>query len=305
MSGFKKATKKQAKLRAAFFGPSGAGKTYTALSTGEGMLTDGQRMAAIDTERGSMSKYSDRFDFDVLDLDDLSISGYIKAIRMAAEAGYPVIGIDSLTHAWQQLLQEVERLAKAKFRGNTWSAWSEGTPLQRQLIDAILSYPGHVIVTMRSKTEWQTSQDGNGKSRPVRVGLAPEQGKGVEYEFDLLLEISTDHIANVIKDRTGKFQDQLIEKPGREFGKALAQWLSDGAPAPEKKPDPTPPTADDTAMRKAVAAIDMADSEADLKRFASAVHTRQDNGFYTSQQAQELYDLLDARMDALRKEVVA
>ena len=305
MSGFQKATKKQAKLRAAFFGPSGAGKTYTALSTGEGMLTDGQRMAAIDTERGSMSKYSDRFDFDVLELEDKSIAAYVTALKEAASHGYPVVIIDSLSHAWQQLLEEIDKLAKAKFRGNTWSAWSEGTPLQRQLIDAILSYPGHVIATMRSKTEWQTSQDGNGKSRPVRVGLAPEQGKGVEYEFDLLLEISTDHIANVIKDRTGKFQDQLIEKPGREFGKALAQWLSDGAPAPEKKADPTPPTADDTAMRKAVAAIDMADNEADLKRFASAVHTRQDNGFYTSQQAQELYDLLDARMDALRKEVVA
>ena len=310
MSGFKKATKKQSKLRAAFFGPSGAGKTYTSLSVSEGLLSDAEklsgnnRIGVIDTEMAA-SKYADRFDFDVLELEDLSISGFTKAIRMAAEAGYPVLNIDSLTHAWQQLLQEVGRLANAKFRGNTWSAWSEGTPLQRQLIDAILSYPGHVIATMRSKTEWQTSQDGNGKSRPVRVGLAPEQGKGVEYEFDLLLEISTDHIANVIKDRTGKFQDQLIEKPGREFGKALAEWLSDGAPAPEKKADPTPPTADDTAMRKAVAAIDMADNEADLKRFASAVHTRQDNGFYTSQQAQELYDLLDARMDALRKEVVA
>lgn len=305
MSGFQKATKKQAKLRAAFFGPSGAGKTYTALSTGEGMLADGQRMAAIDTERGSMSKYSDRFDFDVLELEDKSIAAYVTALKEAASHGYPVVIIDSLSHAWQQLLEEIDKLAKAKFRGNTWSAWSEGTPLQRQLIDAILSYPGHVIATMRSKTEWQTSQDGNGKSRPVRVGLAPEQGKGVEYEFDLLLEISTDHIANVIKDRTGKFQDQLIEKPGREFGTALAEWLSDGAPAPERKPDPTPPTADDTAMQKAIAAIDMADNEADLKRFASAVHTRQDNGFYTSQQAQELYDLLDARMDALRKEVVA
>jgi len=305
MSGFQRATKKQAKLRAAFFGPSGAGKTYTALSTGEGMLADGQRMAAIDTERGSMSKYSDRFDFDVLELEDKSISAYVTALKEAASHGYPVVIIDSLSHAWQQLLEEIDKLAKAKFRGNTWSAWSEGTPLQRQLIDAILSYPGHVIATMRSKTEWQTSQDGNGKSRPVRVGLAPEQGKGVEYEFDLLLEISTDHIANVIKDRTGKFQDQLIEKPGREFGTALAEWLSDGAPAPERKPDPTPPTADDTAMQKAVAAIDMADNEADLKRFAAAVHTRQDNGFYTSRQAQELYDLLDARMDALRKEVVA
>ena len=206
MSGFKKASKSQAKLRAAFFGPSGAGKTFSSLSIAEG-LSNGGGIAVIDTERGSASKYADRFSFDVLDLDDRSISGYIEAIRMAAEAGYSVLIIDSLTHAWQQLLEEVERLAKAKYRGNTWSAWSEGTPLQRRLVDAILDFSGHIIATMRSKTEWQTSSDAGGKTRPVRVGLAPEQGKGVEYEFDLLMEISTEHIGNVIKDRSGRFQD--------------------------------------------------------------------------------------------------
>jgi hypothetical protein len=93
---------------------------------------------------------------------------------------------------------------------------------------------------MRSKTEWQTEQGNNGKSRPVRVGLAPEQGKGIEYEFDLLLEISTEHIANVIKDRTGKFQDKLIEKPGKEFGAQLVAWLSEGVPAtPFRAPSAT------------------------------------------------------------------
>ena len=68
---------------------------------------------------------------------------------------------------------------------------------------------------------------------PRRVGLAPEQGKGIEYEFDLLLEMSQEHICSVIKDRTGKFQDQLLDKPDEKFGKALINWLSEGA-APEK-----------------------------------------------------------------------
>jgi len=228
MSGFKKATKAAAKLRAAIFGPSGAGKTYTSLRVAAGLAGDGGRVAVIDTERGSASKYADRFSFDVLELEDQSIDGYVAAIRDAGTAGYSVLVIDSLSHGWQTLLEEVEKLAKNKYRGNTWSAWSEGTPLQRRLVQAILTYPGHVIATMRSKTEW-TTVDNNGKKTPQRVGLAPEQGKGVEYEFDLLVEISTEHIANVIKDRTGKFQDKLIDKPGEEFGKQLAAWLSEGA----------------------------------------------------------------------------
>jgi hypothetical protein len=228
--GFKKATKAAANLHAAIFGPSGAGKTFTSLRVATG-LAGGSPIAVIDTERGSASKYADRFSFDVLELQDQTIDGYVAAIGEAAKAGYKVLVIDSLSHGWQTLLEEVEKLAKAKYRGNTWSAWSEGTPHQRRLVQAILNYPGHVIATMRSKTEW-TTVDNNGKKTPQRVGLAPEQGKGVEYEFDLLVEISTEHIANVIKDRTGKFQDKLIDRPGEDFGQQLAAWLSDGLPSP-------------------------------------------------------------------------
>jgi len=273
MAGFKKATKSQAKARVAVFGPSGAGKTFSCLRIATG-LAGGGRVAVIDTEGAktkdkegnvielsSAAKYADRFDFDVLNMvEDKSIESYCEAIRDAAREGYDVLIIDSLSHAWQTLLEEVEKLAKAKYRGNTWSAWSEGTPLQRKLVGAILAFPGHVLATMRSKTEWTTVDDGRGKKSPQRVGLAPEQGKGVEYEFDLLVEISTEHIANVIKDRSGKFQDKLIEKPGEEFGKDLAAWLSDGLPSPVRVPDAVA-KADQPAGRSAQGA---APSAADL-----------------------------------------
>ena len=49
---FTKATKAQSKLRAAIFGPSGAGKTYTSLRIAKGM---GGNVAVVDTERGSAS----------------------------------------------------------------------------------------------------------------------------------------------------------------------------------------------------------------------------------------------------------
>jgi predicted house-cleaning noncanonical NTP pyrophosphatase (MazG superfamily) len=223
--GFQKAVKSKSKLRCALFGPSGSGKTYSALSIAKGI---GGKVAVIDSERGSASKYADKFEFDVVDLEKKSIDEYVQFISEAGTAGYSVLIIDSLTHAWQDLLEEVEKLANAKYRGNTWSAWSEGTPKQRALVNAILSCPCHIMATMRSKTEWQTTQDDRGKSRPVRVGLAPEQGKGIEYEFDMLLELSTDHIANVIKDRTGMFQDKLLTKPGVDFGKELVDWLNTG-----------------------------------------------------------------------------
>lgn len=223
---FQKATKEKSKLRCALFGPSGSGKTFTALRIATGM---GGKIAVIDTERGSASKYADRFTFDVCELeDDKSINTVVSTIAQATE--YDILIIDSLSHPWQELLEEIDRLAKAKYQGNSWSAWSEGTPKQKHLVNAILSFPGHIIATMRSKTEWTTEKDSkSGRNKPVRVGLSPEQGKGIEYEFDLLLEISPEHIASVLKDRTGKFQDAIIDKPSEQLGKDLLSWLSEGA----------------------------------------------------------------------------
>jgi hypothetical protein len=238
---FQKASKKTAKLRLAIFGPSGSGKTFTSLRMATGL---GGNIAVIDTERGSASKYADRFEFDVLELPKKDIETYIEAIQAAGKAGYGVLVIDSMSHAWQELLEDIDRMASTKFSGNTWAAWSKGTPKQKSFVEAILNFPGHIISTMRVKTEWVEGEDSKGRKKYTRVGLNPEQGKGIEYEFDLLMEINVDHTATVLKDRTGKFQDKIITKPGEDFGRELADWLNSGAPEtkpaaqPEAKPEP-------------------------------------------------------------------
>jgi hypothetical protein len=118
-------------------------------------------------------------------------------------------------------------------------------PKQKRLIEAILNFPGHIIVTMRSKTEWVIGEGKGGKTVPEKMGLAPEQGKGIEYEFDLLVELNQKHQATITKDRTGKFQDETIDKPGEDFGVALYDWLICGnaAPVPVTTPVTQPATA--------------------------------------------------------------
>jgi hypothetical protein len=197
--------------------------------------------AVIDTEARSASKYADRFTFEVDNLTDKTVERYLSSMKAAEEAGYKILLIDSLSHAWREMIEEVDRLTLRSNSKNTFTPWAQVSPKQKQLIEAILNYPGHIIATMRSKTEWVIGTGKDGKMTPEKIGLAPEQGKGIEFEFDILVELTQWHEAIVTKDRTGKFQDEKIEKPGEEFGVVLYEWLASGkAEIPTAKTTPKP-----------------------------------------------------------------
>lgn len=228
---FKRATKSQAKLRMALMGPSGSGKTFTALSVAQALGS----VAVIDTEHGSASKYGDRFTFDVLELTDYHPQQYIDAIRAAGEAGsYDVLVIDSLSHAWSGsggVLEIVDQAAKKSDSKNTFAAWRDATPLHNQLVEALLAAPLHLIVTMRSKTEYVLERDERGKMTPRKVGLAPIQRVGMEYEFDVIGEMDMQNMLTVGKTRIPKLPTgKVIPEPGANLGETLKAWLLDGEP---------------------------------------------------------------------------
>jgi AAA domain len=231
MATFTKATKKQSKLRMALVGPAGSGKTYTALSIAKGL---GQRVALIDTERGSASKYSGKggFEFDVLELESFAPDRYIEGIGAASQAGYDVLVIDSLSHAWagkDGLLEFVDKVAARMKTANSFAAWREATPLHNKLVDAILSAPLHLIVTMRAKTEYVQEKDERGKTTIRKVGMQPVQRDGLEFEFDVVADLDQDNAFIVSKTRCSALSGAVITKAGADVAKTLAAWLSDGA----------------------------------------------------------------------------
>lgn len=226
---FKRATKSQAKLRMALMGPSGSGKTFTALSVAGAL----GKVAVIDTEHGSASKYGDRFTFDVLELTDYHPQQYIDAIRAAGEGDYEVLVIDSLSHAWNGsggVLEIVDKAAKRSDSKNTFAAWRDATPLHNQLVEALLAAPLHLIVTMRSKTEYVLERDERGKMTPRKVGMAPVQREGMEYEFDVVAEMDMQNTLVVTKTRIPKLTGKVIPCPGAALGETLKAWLMDGTP---------------------------------------------------------------------------
>jgi len=225
-SKFKKAEKKKSKLRLGITGPSGSGKTYSALRLASGMSN---KIAVIDTERGSTSLYADKFNFDVLELaPPYSPERYIEAMNDAVKEGYELIIMDSISHAWAGeggLLNKKEQLDARG--GNSFSNWAKMTPLQEKFVAALINCPAHLIVTMRSKQEYILGENEKGKQAPKKVGLAPIQREGFEYELTTVFDVGMAHTCETSKDRTGLFTDKLFQIT-EETGIILKNWLEDG-----------------------------------------------------------------------------
>lgn len=249
MSLFQKATKTQAKARISMQGPSGSGKTLTGLYTARALVGPDGRIAVIDTENGSARKYADIVDFDVLELEPpYHPDRFIAAINAAAEEGYDVVFVDSLSHAWKGeggMLQLVDKIAKRKKSGNSYAAWGDADPVWQNFVEGIVRCPIHLIGAMRAKTEYVLEKNSRGKMAPRKVGMEAVQRDGFEFEFDVIVEMDLDHNAIISKTRCMDLDGEVFSRPNDEIGNALREWLSDGAPVDEDadpKPQPEIPS---------------------------------------------------------------
>lgn len=237
----RKAERKQRKLKAALVGPSGSGKTYTALELARGLAGDG-RVLLLDTENSSSELYADQHEFDIANLTDTSVKSYIAALKEGERLGYSVVVIDSLSHAWEYLLEEVDNEQKRNRGGNSFAAWKNVTPIYRELVDAIVRAGCHVITTMRAKTDYVMEEftDSSGKTRtkPVKVGLAPVFRQGGEYEFDLVATLDHEHNFIPEKTRLAWMAGLVVKNPSRELGAKIGQWLSAAKAEPVATPTP-------------------------------------------------------------------
>ncbi len=224
-------------LRLGLMGPSGSGKSYTALKLATEFGVD--RVGIIDTESQSSRRYAKSFSkrFLSLDLNHFSPQDYIKAIEAAEKANLEFLVIDSLSHSWTGkggVLEMADAAARRSKSGNSFNAWREVTPEHNKLVDALLRVPMHLIVTMRVKTEYTVVQDERGKSTPKRIGMAPIQREGLEYEFDIVGEMTQDNDLLITKSRCSEIAGKMYSRPGSELASILRSWV---------QPSPSPLTA--------------------------------------------------------------
>lgn len=279
---FTKATKQAAKGRIALDGPSGSGKTYTALTIASIL---GDRIAVIDTEHGSASKYADMFTFDTLHLHRYSPQILIEALAAAGGADYGVVIVDSLSHFWMGtdgMLEQVDKAAK-RSGGHGMSGWKEMRPVERQMVESLLAYPGHVICTLRVKTDWVEGENARGKRQMMKVGTKAEQREGLEYEFDLVASMDLGNELTVVKSRCPALSGEIVSRPGRAFAETFKAWLADGVEAA--------PTARDVLLEQIRAATDKDEMAVAWRAIGAAVH----GGGISDAQADELSAAWKAR----------
>lgn len=285
---FQRAEKKKAKLRIALAGVSGSGKTYSALVLAKAL---GGKWALIDSERSSALLYADLFEFDHLDLSNHAIGQYKQALKDAAAAKYDGVIIDSLSHEWAGrggALEAVDR-KMAGGSGNKFTAWNGVSQDHQGLLDDILTYPGHIIATLRKKTEYVLETNAKGQQVPRKVGLAPVQRDGIEYEFTAMLGIEQGGSVIVEKSRCPALSDlgeALRRDDIEKAGVVLRDWLASGKDVP-----PPDDLTREVALIRGLA--EAARSRADL----AALRPRFDA--LPDAEKEQLKPLLNARREAL------
>ncbi|MEO7327297.1 MAG: AAA family ATPase [Minicystis sp.] len=238
-------------LRAAFCGPSGSGKTKTAmllatrmierLGLGPLYVIDAENRSALRYAWSPKSQTGYRFKHVPMPEDDYSPQTYMAALDFCEAQGAGVILIDSLSHAWNSIngvLEQVDALKNKSRSGNAFSeGWGVMTPVQNRLIQRLNGCSVHLLFTLRAKVEWVMQENDRGKKEPVKVGLAPVQREGMDYEPDLFFDMSVPHNdLTVSKSRCERlFPGETVRRPGVDFADTIIEWISDAAPSAEAR----------------------------------------------------------------------
>lgn len=223
-----KATKASQKLKLLLQGTSGSGKTYSSLILATEIAKKfNTKIIYVDTENGSASLYSDKFDFDVVELTNHSVNSYIETMQEIKNLPeYGVVVIDSITHEWNWVLEQVS--ASTKGYPQNWKAPTEA---HDRFLKCILMFNKHLICTTRAKQSYETQDIGGGKKVVQKMGLAPIQREGIEYEFTTAFMIDSNNRAEVSKDRTGLFAKNELNIINKDTAKLLTDWLENSPTA--------------------------------------------------------------------------
>ena len=216
---FRKAARKQAKIKIGLQGSSGSGKSYSSLLLAYGLVGNWSKIVIIDSENNSADLYAHLGEFNVIPISSpFTPEKYVEAISMAVEYGMEAIVMDSISHEWEYLVDY-----HSNMQGNSFQNWGKITPRHNAFINAVLQAPAHVIATIRSKQDYVLSEK-NGKMVPEKVGLKGITRDGMDYELTIVFDVDARHLARASKDRTNLFVNKPDFQITVDTGKQIRNW---------------------------------------------------------------------------------
>lgn len=243
---FKPAVREQTSLIIVFSGPSGGGKTKSALRLATG-LANGGKIAFIDTENGRGLHYADQFKYDYVELlEPFSPDRYADAIKSADDAGYSVIVLDSFSHSWNGPggCQDIHDAELKRMAGDDWrlreklnvTAWNLPKFQQKRMMQRLLRAKAHIILCLRAEEKIKMEKDEKNKMQIVQAGWQPICEKNVPFEATvscLLLDEKPGVPVPIKLQDQHKHAFPEGRQINEETGKALAAWSAGRKPSSE------------------------------------------------------------------------
>jgi hypothetical protein len=294
---FRPAVRLSSKALIGIGGPSGGGKTLSALKIARGLCMGVDELIfGIDTENGRMLHYApaegekpgaETFGFQHLPLEPpFSPMAYQEAIAVAVKAKAGCIIVDSASHEhegeggileWHD--RELDRMAGKDFEKRErvkFTAWIEPKRAHNKLVNKILQHRVHFIFCFRAKDKIAPVKNEKGKTEFVNVGWTPICADRFEYEMTTLLILppNAKGVPDLKAERTKLNTDHVPAFPAGKpldeaAGRAMAQWCAGKsiAPAssgrrdakPAARPEP-PPDQEQASGKEAKPAASSKDS---------------------------------------------
>lgn len=248
----KPAVRERVPLLIGLMGPSGGGKTFSALrlATGIQSVTSDGPIFVIDTEARRALHYADHFQFRHVAFGaPFGPLDYLAAIEHCVKQGAGTIIVDSMSHehegpggVLEMHSAEVARMSRGderKAERVKMLAWQKPKQDRRRLINTVLQIPVNFIFCFRAKEKMKL-QPGR---EPVQLGWMPIAGDEFVYEMALncLLLPNANGVPTLSSNEPG--EQQMIKVPGwarkivtpgvaldEHMGAELAKWAAGVVP---------------------------------------------------------------------------
>lgn len=238
---FRPAKRENVQLLIGLAGGTGSGKTFSAFELATGIAeVMGGKPAVIDTEARRALHYADRFDFEHGDLQaPFTPARYLEAMEAAADAGYPVILVDSMSHEYAGDggildMQEAEFQRMGGRDAVKMASWIKPKMEHKAFVQRLLQIRAHLILCFRAEPKVDIAKDEKGKTvivpKQTLTGLdgwVPVTEKNLPFELtaSFLLHAEAPGVPRPIKLQE---QHRALFPAGqpitRESGRMVARW---------------------------------------------------------------------------------